>query len=82
MDIHFKKSKVKADVKPNNYDINFGVQKVKVVGTLQTKTAIPSRQEQTIQADDGYDALSKVVVEPIPKNYGLITYNGGVIKVS
>lgn len=82
MDIKFKKSKVKADVKPNNYEINFGVQKVKVVGTLQTKTAIPSRQEQTIQADDGYDALSKVVVEPIPKNYGLITYNGGVIKVS
>lgn len=82
MDIHFKKSKVKADVKPKNYDINFGIQKIKVVGKLQTKTAIPSRQEQIIQADDGYDALSKVVVEPIPKNYGLITYNGGVIKVS
>lgn len=82
MDIHFKKSKVQADVKPKNYDINFGVQKVKVVGKLQTKTAIPSRQEQIIQADDGYDALNKVVVEPIPKNYGLITYNGGVIKVS
>lgn len=82
MDIHFTKSKVKADVKPKNYDINFGVQKVKVVGKLQTKTAIPSRQEQIIQADDGYDALNKVVVEPIPKNYGLITYNGGVIKVS
>lgn len=82
MDIHFKKSKIKADVKPKNYDINFGVQKVKVVGKLQSKTAIPSRQEQIIQADDGYDALGKVVVEPIPKNYGLITYNGGVIKVS
>lgn len=82
MDINFKKSKVKADVKPNNYDINFGIQKVKVVGNLQSKTAIPSRQEQTIQADDGYDALSKVVVEPIPKNYGLITYNGGVLTVS
>ena len=82
MDINFKKSKVKADVNPKGYDINFGVQKVKVVGKLQSKSAIPSREEQIIQADDGYDALSKVVVEPIPKNYGLITYNGGVIKVS
>lgn len=82
MDIKFKKSKVKADVNPKGYGINFGVQKVKVVGKLQSKSAIPSRQEQVIQADDGYDALSKVVVEPIPKNYGLITYNGGVIKVS
>lgn len=82
MDIHFKKSKVKADVKPKNYDINFGIQKVKVVGKLQSKTAVPSREEQVIRADDGYDALSKVVVEPIPKNYGLITYNGGVLTVS
>lgn len=36
----------------------------------------------TIYAASGYIGLSSVTVEPIPTNYGLITYSGGVLTVS
>ena len=37
--------------------------------TLQSKTATPTEQEQTIEADEGYDGLSAVTVDPIPSSY-------------
>lgn len=51
-------------------------------GLLQSKTVIPNQTEQIIAADSNYYGLDKVIVKPIPKNYGLITYNGFNIKVS
>lgn len=38
-------------------------------------TIIPSRFRQTLQTC-GKAMLENVVIEPIPNNYGLITYNG------
>lgn len=34
--------------------------------SLQSKTVIPTSSEQTIQPDEGYDALSSVIVKAIP----------------
>ena len=49
---------------------------------LQEKSAIPSMEEQTITADDGFGGLSSVTIAPIPNNYGLITWNGSTLTVS
>lgn len=41
----------------------------------------PSAQAQTIPID-GMRAAHDIVIEPIPSNYGLITWNGSTITVS
>ena len=41
----------------------------------------PSRETQTLDTE-GYLMTGPVVVHPIPRNYGLITYNGFEILVS
>ena len=41
----------------------------------------PSGQTQTI-AIRGLKATSDIVINPIPNNYGLITWNGSIITVS
>jgi len=41
----------------------------------------PSSQEQTVPIQ-GLTARRNITVNPIPSNYGLITWNGSVITVS
>lgn len=36
---------------------------------LQTKTITPTKEQQSVTADDPYTALGKVVVQPIPNEY-------------
>ena len=52
--------------------------------SLQDKTVTPTQSTQTISADAGlgYGGLGTVTVNPIPSNYGLITWNGSVLTVS
>ena len=49
--------------------------------SLQAKMTTPTKSQQDILADDGYDGLSKVTVEPIPSQYivptGSITIDAG-----
>ncbi len=47
----------------------------------QSKTVTPSDELQTVSADAGYNGLSMVKVNPIPSNYGKITWNGIYLKV-
>lgn len=47
----------------------------------QKKYIIPADREQTITADSGHAALSRVTVAAIPSNYGRISFNGYELKV-
>ena len=44
-------------------------------------TVTPSRQTQTLSTR-GFAMTEDVVVEPIPQNYGLVTYNGRILTIS
>ncbi len=44
-------------------------------------TVTPSAQTQTLQTGGLY-LDSDITIQPIPQNYGLITYNGAIITVS
>lgn len=41
----------------------------------------PSTEAQTVQIS-GKQATADIVIQPIPNNYGLVTYNGSTITVS
>lgn len=41
----------------------------------------PSQSEQVIPIE-GYKAIQNIIIDPIPQNYGLITWNGSTITVS
>lgn len=41
----------------------------------------PTRETQVINIDHK-EALRNITINPIPQNYGLITYNGSIITVS
>lgn len=41
----------------------------------------PTQETQTIEIDH-LTALENIVINPIPSNYGLITWNGSVLTVS
>ncbi len=49
---------------------------------LEEKEVTPSGDVQIVIPSSMYDGISKVIVAPIPQNYGLISYDGTKIVVS
>lgn len=56
-----------------------GALSTNIVIKMQQKEVIPSAEEQTIVADEGFAGLNMVRVMPIPNNYGEIVYNGFIL---
>lgn len=73
---------VKVSFKQEKVNVKFGAERIQDLTAKQEKTAIPTQEQQIILPDSGYGALSKVTVEPIPHNYGLVTFNGGYITIT
>lgn len=46
---------------------------------IQSKFVTATDEPQVIVPDDGFVALSQVVVDAVPQNYGKITYNGYIL---
>ncbi len=44
-------------------------------------TVVPSPAQQVLETADKH-LVTDIIVEPIPSNYGLITWNGSVLTVS
>ena len=49
---------------------------------LEPVTVTASSETQTIVPEQGVDGFNSITVNPVPSNYGLITYNGSTITVS
>lgn len=73
---------VKVSYESKQVNVKFNATRVQDLTEKQEKTAIPTQEQQIILPDSGYSALSKVTVEPIPHNYGLVTFNGGYITIT
>lgn len=78
---------IRFDVSAKRPEIEFALENVRVINTGSAPPyegdyeVTPSAEEQRLPTADRL--LDKdIVVKPIPKNYGMITYNGYEITVS
>lgn len=81
----FRPQKVSVSVNPSSVGLSFGnpiardyVERDPYTGAYEVT---PSAETQTLLTD-GLRMTDNVVINPIPNNYGLITWNGSVITVS
>lgn len=63
------------------FDMDVGTA-IRISGKMQQKSVTPTQEEQIVLADSQYDGLSKVTINPIPSNYGLISWDGSILTVS
>ena len=76
---------VSVSVNAETFSVALGTPVVKEYVDVQTYTGeyevTPSAETQTLNTA-GLRLMRNVTVNPIPQNYGLITYNGAVLTVS
>lgn len=72
-------------VSESNVQVPFGVSTQIVTSTVPDYDGpydfTPSEELQTIETN-GFRMTDNVTINPIPNNYGLITYNGSILTVS
>lgn len=75
---------VSVSVNADTMGVTLGTPVVKEYVDVQTYTGeyevTPSAETQTLNTE-GFRLTRNVTVNPIPQNYGLITYNGAVLTV-
>ena len=63
-------------------DIDVEYDKPAGIAVETNKEATPSESTQIIEPSDGYDALEQVTINPIPTNYGKITWDGTTLTIT
>lgn len=81
----YKPTKVSVEVDPKSMGVTLGNPVVKEYVDVETYTGeytvTPSDEVQTLNVE-GKRMSRNVTVNPIPSNYGLITWNGAFLTVS
>lgn len=81
----YKPQKVSVSIEPKTMGVTLGDPVVKEYVEVETYTGsyevTPSAETQTLDVE-GKRMSRPLTVDPIPSNYGLITWNGSVITVS
>ena len=49
---------------------------------LQDKSVTPTQETQYVTYDEPFTGLGVVTVNPIPSNYGLVTWNGRALTIT
>lgn len=84
LDVSTDNAAVDLSVESDNTEIDFALSAPIVVDARHYEgsyVVTPSREEQTLATRNFY-LTDNITVAPIPKNYGLITWNGSYITVS
>ena len=55
---------------------------LEVAKVLRSLSVTPTNASQLFIPEEGVDGFSRVEVDAIPSNYGLVTYNGSIITIS
>ena len=67
----------------NVIDLDIGsFQYVAIPPILEERTATPSAETQILTPSEGVQGFSKVIVNPIPSNWGRISWSGRGIRIS
>lgn len=77
----FNASSVTVKIGTPSIGIKAGVQSNRIPAYTGPYEVTPSQSEQTLSTT-GLKMTEDVVVNPIPSNYGLITWNGAILTVS
>ena len=81
----FKPQSITVEINPQTLEVALGTPVAKEYVDVETYTGsyevTPSAETQTLNVE-GMRMAHPLTVNPIPSNYGLVTWNGSVITVS
>lgn len=81
----YRPQKISVSIDPQTTSVTLGTSVVKEYVDVKTYTGIyeitPSDETQTLDVE-GMRMSRPLTVNPIPSNYGLVTWNGAILTVS
>ena len=81
--LRLHENRVRLNIRGDTVRLKVGAERIPIYPEAYTgeTTVTPTRETQTLQTE-GLMVMSNIIVNPIPSNYGLVTYNGSILTVS